>query len=285
MNYSGVQYSYGLVATGAAAATNVNGNFRIGTPAANRTYGTPPDIAYSLTMQIADGDSLTIDMATGAVTGTVAGAYQVETATAAGTITATGNATVTVTSALVTGSPLAVSVAVTDTDTAATWAGKVRDALAAVSAITAHYTVGGASTAISLTALVKAANDATLNIALDNGTCTGIAPAATSTDTTAGVAESYAYRKSGAAWDAVDAEGVALEAATAVHSVLLASATTSTGEVAGVPTVAGKTVSLAAGEVDLSVSPAGTHPWSGQDVTFTASGGDVLLTLDIHATT
>jgi len=117
---------------------------------------------------------------------------QVETATAVGTITLDGNATVVVTAALVTGSPLAVNVAVLNTDTASTWAGKVRAALTATAAITAHYTVGGAGATITLTAIVKAANDATLNISLDNGTCTGITTAATSANTTAGVAPAAA---------------------------------------------------------------------------------------------
>lgn len=136
-----------------------------------------------------------------------AGAAQVETATAVGTITGSGNASVTITSALVTGSPLTVSVAVTNTDTAATWAGKVRTALAATTAITTHYTVGGASDTITLTALVVATNDATLNIALADGTCTGITAAPTSANTTAGYVGAKCYRLSGVTWVGDDFEG------------------------------------------------------------------------------
>ena len=120
------------------------------------------------------------------------GTMQVETATAAGTVTKAGNATVTVTSALVAGSPLAVAVAVALNDTASQWAAKVRTALANNAAIAEHYSISGSGTAIVLTAKVAATNDATLNVAIDNGTCEGITPAASSADTTAGVAPSPA---------------------------------------------------------------------------------------------
>ncbi len=119
-----------------------------------------------------------------------AGTLQVETATAVGTITGSGNATVVVTAAGVAGSPVTVPVAVTNTDTAATWAGKVRTALGLNAAITAVYTVGGSTTAIALTKIAPAlANDSTLNISLANGTCTGITAAPTSANTTPGVAD------------------------------------------------------------------------------------------------
>lgn len=120
----------------------------------------------------------------------VAPVAQVETATAAGSITGSGNATVVVTAAGMTGSPKTISVAVLNGDTAAQWADKVRTALAADSAVAALFTVGGSTTAITLTRTSPAgvANDATLNISLDNGTCTGITTAATSANTTAGVA-------------------------------------------------------------------------------------------------
>lgn len=119
---------------------------------------------------------------------TSGGTAQIETATAAGTITGNGDATVIVTAAGVTGSPITVPVAVLNTDTASAWATKVRTALGLNAAITALYTVGGSTTSITLTRTIPAANDATLNISLDNGTCTGITTALTSANTTAGVA-------------------------------------------------------------------------------------------------
>ena len=139
---------------------------------------------------------------------TGAGVNQVETATAAGTITASGNATVVVTGDDIVGSPLTVSVAVLNTDTAATWAGKVRTALGAVTAITSLYTVGGATTAISLTRIVKRYNDSTLNISLANGTCTGITAAPTSVGTTAGINPAKCWRISGTTYAGDDFEGV-----------------------------------------------------------------------------
>lgn len=133
------------------------------------------------------GDKIETDTSGGVFTITLPGTLQVETATAAGTITGSGNASVVVTADGVTGSPVTVPVAVLNTDTAATWAGKVRTALGLNAAITAVYTVGGSTTGITLTRIAPAANDSTLNISLDNGTCTGITTAATSANTTAGV--------------------------------------------------------------------------------------------------
>ena len=148
-----------------------------------------------------------IDLTTLTATPTGTGANQVETATAAGTITAAGNATVIVTGDDIAGSPLTVSVAVANTDTAATWAGKVRTALDATDAITAEYTVGGSTTAITLTRIDKRYNDATLNISLDNGTCTGITTALTSTSTTAGINPAKCWRIPGTGYASDDFEG------------------------------------------------------------------------------
>jgi len=115
------------------------------------------------------------------------GTEQVETAVIVGTITGSGNATVTVTAAGMNGSPKAVSVAVLVDDTAADVAGKIRVALAADADVGDFFTVSGAGANVVLTAKNTAANDATMNIAYTNGTCTGLTPDATSDDTTAGV--------------------------------------------------------------------------------------------------
>ena len=116
----------------------------------------------------------------------IIGTAQVETATAAGTISGSGNATVIVTSSALTGSPITVSVAVLNADTASDWAGKVRTALAAHPVIGYYFAISGATTSIVLTAKYIRANDTTLNVSLDNGTCTGITPAPTSANTTPG---------------------------------------------------------------------------------------------------
>lgn len=125
-----------------------------------------------------------------AVEMTIAGTKQVETATVAGKITTAGNATVVVTGAGITGSPLTTPVAVAVDDSAAVVAQKIREALAAVTAITAVYGVGGSGADVVLTAIAAAANDSTLNISVDNGTCAGLTAATKSVDTTAGQAVS-----------------------------------------------------------------------------------------------
>lgn len=111
---------------------------------------------------------------------------QVETATAVGTITLAGDAEVTVASALF-AEDVVVLAPVEADDNANAIALAIRTALAADPDIAEHFTVSGANAAVILTAKLPAANDATLNIAIDNGDCEGITPAATSANTTAGV--------------------------------------------------------------------------------------------------
>src|SRR5262249_54028071 len=82
------------------------------------------------------------------------------------------------------GSPLTLAVAVGSGDTAATWAAKVRAALAANTAITALYAVGGSGTGITLTAMAAGTNAGTLEIHLDNDTCPGNAAASSSAEPT-----------------------------------------------------------------------------------------------------
>lgn len=115
------------------------------------------------------------------------GVAQVETAVIVGTITGSGNATFTITSAIVTGSPLAISVAVLNGDTAAIVATKAAAVLNANAAVSAHFTASVNVADLILTAKKAAANDATLNIAYIDGTCVGLTADATSNDTTAGV--------------------------------------------------------------------------------------------------
>lgn len=118
---------------------------------------------------------------------------QVETAVVVGTITLTGNASVTVTAFGMTNSPKAISVAVTDTDTASIVGGLIRTALAFDADVAALFLVSGSGANVVLTKHVAAANDSTLNIAIDNGTCTGLTPAPTSTNTTAGTGLTNGY--------------------------------------------------------------------------------------------
>lgn len=111
---------------------------------------------------------------------------QVETATAVGTITTAGNATVIVTSKYLPSSPITLQVAVLLSDTATAVAGKVRTALLANPEIISVYGVNGSGATVVLTSLVSRENDATLNVAINNGTCAGLTNAPTSVNTTAG---------------------------------------------------------------------------------------------------
>ena len=113
---------------------------------------------------------------------------QVETATVVGTVTEAGNAKAVVTAAGMAGSPKTYEVPVAYNNSAAIVAGKMRTILAADAVLTAMFNVGGTGATVVLTAVAPAANDATLNIATDNDTCTGLTTEATSVNTTAGVA-------------------------------------------------------------------------------------------------
>lgn len=119
---------------------------------------------------------------------TKGGITQVETATVVGTITGDGDVAVVLTAAGLTGSPITLAVPVLTDDTAAEVATKIRAALNANSVISAFFTIGGTGAAITLARTKAAGNDTTLNLSIDNGTCTGLTASLTSTDTTEGMA-------------------------------------------------------------------------------------------------
>jgi len=102
-------------------------------------------------------------------------------AIAAGTIVTAGNAVVVVTDSGLTGSPVTINVAVVANDTPTAWAGKVVTALQANTAIAARYTASSTGTDVTLTYLAATDESVIANISLNNGTCTGIVPAPTST--------------------------------------------------------------------------------------------------------
>ena len=120
---------------------------------------------------------------------------QVETATVVGTIGAggAGDATVIVTAARMPNSPKTFSVAVANNDTASQVADKIRTALAFDASVTSTYVVSGATDKVVLTEHLSKANDSTLNISTDNGTCTGLTAAPTSANTIAGVGITDGY--------------------------------------------------------------------------------------------
>ena len=288
MNISNARATFGLNAKATPTSSNIIGTVQIG--ANNSTVTFPSaDVAYSLrAIFVGSGDALALTLQGAVTTGStafVAGAAQVETATAAGTVSASGNASVVVTAAGMTGSPITLSVAVATSDTATLWAAKVRAALAANAAVSALFTVGGTTTAIALTRKptstfavpggtlhLYAANDATLNIALATGTATGITTAATSTNTTAGVISDGVKIYD----NATDFEGNAIPAIiTTVNAVLLSSTGASAVNFAGLPndvfTVeAGSTVMFTGGT---------TSGFEGSG-TFTAAGvADLTITV------
>lgn len=111
---------------------------------------------------------------------------QVESATLIGTITTAGDVTVTITSAIVVGSPLAISVAVALDDEPTDVAEKIRLALVEEFLVSKHYAIGRVGAVISLTALVIVADDSTLNIAIADDTAVGVTAVVTSVDTVEG---------------------------------------------------------------------------------------------------
>jgi hypothetical protein len=131
-------------------------------------------------------------------------ANQVETLTVVGTVTGDGNATVIVTAAGMPNSPKTVSVAVTNGNSASVVAGKVRTALSIDADVKGFFTVGGSGADVVLTAKIAKANDATMNVSIANGTCTGLTTVATSADTTAGaVGPRYSLTKGVFPWEQI----------------------------------------------------------------------------------
>lgn len=113
-------------------------------------------------------------------------------------LTASGVVDITITSALIPSSPFTLSVPVLAGDTRDVWAAKIRQRLIDSSRLAPHYEIGGTSGTITLTKRAPfLANDTTLNVALANGSPSpGITAAASSTNTTAGVATTPSIRLS-----------------------------------------------------------------------------------------
>jgi len=175
-------------------------HFAVSQGAANNVVLTKlaPAVANDASLNISIANAVSGVTSVASSTNTTAGVLavkQVETFTVAGTVQKGGKGTVrvTVTAAnrpeLADG--LAVLVPVENGDTASVVAGKVRAALIADRDIgapqTGFFDVGGSGADVVLTDRQKLPNDATMNLAYTNGTCTGLTADATSTATTAGV--------------------------------------------------------------------------------------------------
>jgi hypothetical protein len=130
---------------------------------------------------------------------------QVETATVIGDIILSGNAKVIVTAARMSGSPITVSVSVVALDSASIVAVKIKSVLALNTVIGGFFSVSGTGADVVLTTRLPAPNDTTLNINIDNDTCTGLTDAPLSADTTAGegIESGYATLDEYKTWIAV----------------------------------------------------------------------------------
>lgn len=116
------------------------------------------------------------------------GRKQITTQTVIGTVATGGSMTLTVTAAGLTGSPLAISFNVDSGDIPSAVAAKAAAALSGNAAVAALFDVDNIGADFALTRKVEAANDGTLNLAIANGTATGVTPDATSTATQTGIA-------------------------------------------------------------------------------------------------
>lgn len=141
--------------------------------------------ASLITDPLYDASAPFVVLGTEATTGT----KQVETATCSGTASGSGTVTATVASAILATSQ-AVTVLVSNLDTPSVYADLIRAGLASNATISARYTVGGTGADIALTAIVDAANDTALNIAITR-TAAGTVAVPTSANTTAGTAPTY----------------------------------------------------------------------------------------------
>jgi hypothetical protein len=187
--------------------------------------------AYSVGFTIAAGGEAIIDLADNDTAGSdvvVAGAAQVETVTLtpSGSL-GPGTCSIIVTAAGMTGSPKTFTQIEAANTTAVTLAGLFRAQLAADAAVSSMFAVSGTGANIVLTRLPTAtvngrafyaANDATLNIEVQNGTMAGMDDVATSTNTTAGVATAGVVVDSGGT---EDFEGIAITPMTKINGILL----------------------------------------------------------------
>ena len=262
----------GLVTTANPQGDNLVGSLKLGKSNEQTSLTSVTKVVSFDGLIQGSGSDLVIDVSDLDSTGSTAwssGTAQVETATAVGTVTADGTAEVVFTSSRVTGSPVTLQVPVLAADAPINWAPKVIAALQANTAITAAFDIGGSGDDITATEkgtiqpVINGtatpsypANDATLNISLDNGTSTGITAAPTSTNTTAGVASSGAYAP---ALDGTDFEGISLGGASAVYGVYIKNNTAAGGD--------GITITQSTGLADLLV------PAQGVLQIYDASGG------------
>lgn len=291
MNLANSRATLGLTTKATPTSTAVNGSVQIGDNPQTLTFSNA-DVAYSLRAFFAAGSpELDLELTTGVTTGStafIAGAAQVETATAAGTASASGNVTTTVTSAGMAGSPLAITTAILNGDTAATWAGKVRTTLAANTTIAARFIVGGTSTSIFLTRKPGGSltdgnetvnlflvTDATLNIALAGPA--GVTAAPTSANTVVGTVTSGVLIRDG---NGNDFEGVTIPALD-VNGVLFVNSNSGNLLVDSDSTLANMPI---AGNSSILFASSNSSVLFPSDSTLTITGSSTILTITVLGT-
>ena len=234
MNISNASANLNLSATGTTTRPGYVGSVSINS-GVKASYSTADQAYQTFFLLAGTTTAATLNMTTGDAAGDawVAPVVQVETATASG-VTGSGNAKVTITAAGLVGSPLDVSVAVLAGDTPAQVASKISAELqyggTGTAEIGAFYDVAadgsdvvftrktlGTYTVGSETIIMANADDATMNVAIDNDTSTGITPAPTSASTTAGVEADGVF-----IWnDDIDFEGRALASPAAIYALAI----------------------------------------------------------------
>ena len=262
MTLTNCRATFGLNAKVTPVKGGSNGTLQVGDNNETMTLADATKIVSFDAVIVGATSDLVIDVSDLDSTGTTAwtaGTQQVETntVTAASGITGPGNggtATVTVTATGMTGTPKAISVALTtaahttatliaaalatglnaDTDFSALFIASSSGAnLIVKSRATSTYTING--TAIN----VWPADVANLNVAIANGTCTGITTAATSTSTTAGVLTVGCYAPD---LDGTDFEGESTGGLSVIHGIYISNSsesddvvTVTQAELAGYP--------------------------------------------------
>ena len=225
MPISSAQTSTGSTFVATPVSTLTAGSLTLGKAATSVPFSTA-DIGYAVTTRLTTASTTaTLDVQSGVVTGSaafVAGVAQVETATvvAAAGATSAGTCTLTFTSAAVTGSPVSVAVPLTTaSNTEALVTAALVAGLVANSAISDKFDIVRSGSTIVATRKVDSdgnyvANDGTLNIAIPAGL--GITAAATSANTTAGVASSGVQVLDG---NGEDFEGVTLVSMARIYAL------------------------------------------------------------------
>lgn len=258
----------GKIATALGLDADISAWFVVTNPG-----GAPTTVVLTRTAAAADDATMNIAYADTTSSGLTDDATSVH--TTAGVASGAGNAEVIVTAAGMTNSPKTVNVAVADGDNASTIAGKIRSALTADANVghvtTGFFTVSGATDQIILTAKADAANDATMNISVDNGTCTGITPDLTSDNTTAGVLGVLQ----------VETATITGTIVTQMETVITAAGMTGSPKTVLVTVASGDTAAQVAGKVRaaLIVDADVGHPTTGW-FTVTGSGAEIILTVN-----